>query len=195
MSGAGRDRVLGPGGDSFTKDTVWAGSRIGGKGFHGLSLILSFSSIWSYLSKSVLIVKSKNISVTCGLDRNLMNRHSEPMPNHKQCPVLRYGQVVDMNFLPTLQMISFAFRSLGFLHAFIPQPLCFSLQRFLRYFPFNNRAIALSSLATLLLLNWRSGLLKLDILFVCCVQVRFIFYFIFMEHFTDLCIILVQGPC
>lgn len=112
-----------------------------------------------------------------------MNRHSELMPNHKQCPVLRYGQVVDMNFLSTLQMISFAFTSFGLLHALIPQPLCFSLQRFLRYFPFNNRAIALSSLATLLLLNWRSRLLKLDILFVCCVQVRFI-YFLFYFYGT-----------
>lgn len=112
-----------------------------------------------------------------------MNRHSELMPNHKQCPVLRNGQLVDMNFLPTLQMISFAFSNFGFLHAFSPQPLCFSLQRFLRYFPFNNRAIALSSLATLLLLTWRSGLLKLGLLFVCCVQVRFI-YFLFYFYGT-----------
>lgn len=139
------------------------------RGFVVCLSIFSISTIWSQLSKSVLTVKAKNISVMCCLARNLMIRCSELMPNHKESPVLWHGWVMDVNWLPALQMTVFAVTSLGFLHPFIPVPLCFSLQRFLGYFPLNNRVISSSCLATLLLLNWRPGLLKIGIL-LCSVS-------------------------
>lgn len=141
--------------------------ELGGKGFCALSSCFSISPIWPQLSKSMLIGKTKNISIMCCSARNLMMRCSELLPNHKESPVLWYGQLGHVNLLPVLQMPIFALTSSGFLHSCIRESLCFSLQRFLGYFPLINRAIPLRSLRAWLLFSWRTGLLKIG--FLLCV--------------------------
>lgn len=102
-----------------------------------------------------------------------MSRRSERMPNHQPSPQLSDRPEP----LPALQMPSFALTGLGSLRSLIPEPLCFSLQRFLGYFLFNNKAVLLLLLAALFPLNCRPGPLTCDIL-LCAVSAHFSRWFL-----------------